>query len=294
MCAELKSNVSYFAKDATVCPVCEAEIFQEKMRTGGGRLNAGKLTDELHRMYIPTKNYGEIIPLLYSVQVCPKCLTAIYPRDISFLKGNVIKRLQKEEFERKNELGRIFPETDFTRHRTLVDGAASYYLAMRTYEYLDKNTCPVFKQGLSALRVAWLCNYLQKKKPGQKYNALAHVHYRKAAYFYNYVIELDSKGEQGLTNAGPLGPDQDHNYGYDGVLYLAGILQFKYGQTVDAEKRIVTLGKARSVVAKIVGMGKASKSKPSALLDMSRELHGSIKTELARLEGHDPDEDEED
>ena len=39
------------------------------MMTGSGRLNAGELTEELRRLYIPSKKYGEVNPLIYYIVV---------------------------------------------------------------------------------------------------------------------------------------------------------------------------------------------------------------------------------
>ena len=80
-----------------------------------------------------------------------------------------------------------------------------------------------------------------------------------------------------------LGPDLDNNFGFDGVLYLAGYLEYKYGQRGNTERRGALLAKARSTVSRIVGMGRSSKSKPSALLELARELHREIKEELDEI-----------
>ena len=62
------------------------------------------------------------------------------------------------------------------------------------------------------------------------------------------------------------------NYGYDGALYLSGLLEFKYGQRTDEQKRIETLEADKRSIAKIFGLGKFSKSKPGPLLEIAREL----------------------
>ena len=81
--SEDKKKVSFREKNATRCPVCSFEFNQEKMLTGGGRLIAGKLTDELRRLYEENKKAGKIYPLAYVIVVCPKCLYAAYPQDFS-------------------------------------------------------------------------------------------------------------------------------------------------------------------------------------------------------------------
>ena len=67
-----KVKISFFAKNKTICPVCGAEFFRENLLSGGGRMNAGNLTPEMHRLYEPTHKYGKVYPLIYSVTVCPE------------------------------------------------------------------------------------------------------------------------------------------------------------------------------------------------------------------------------
>jgi len=60
-------KITFQSKKEITCPVCEAVFRKEELRVGGGRLIAGKLTEELHRLYEPSKKYGEIF-LLYTSQ----------------------------------------------------------------------------------------------------------------------------------------------------------------------------------------------------------------------------------
>jgi hypothetical protein len=101
-------------------------------------------------------------------------------------------------------------------------------------------------------------------------------------------VELEQSGDESLPQGFPLGPDLDKNYGYDGVLYLVGYLDYKYGSRHDPEQRTMALQRAKRTVAKIFGMGKASKSKPAAILDNAREVYHQIATELG-LEEKDPE-----
>ena len=59
-----EGKISYRAKNETACPVCDNTFRREELLTGGGRMNAGDLTDELHRIYLPTQRYGEVYPLI--------------------------------------------------------------------------------------------------------------------------------------------------------------------------------------------------------------------------------------
>ena len=69
--ANNQKKISYRAKEATKCPVCGTTHFKEELLSGSGRLIAGKLTQELQRLYEDNKKWGKIIPLVYHVQVCP-------------------------------------------------------------------------------------------------------------------------------------------------------------------------------------------------------------------------------
>ena len=64
---EKKPKISYWSKTKCRCPVCQRDFEKEEMLTGSGRMNAGDLTDELHRNYIPSEKYGAIYPLIYAV-----------------------------------------------------------------------------------------------------------------------------------------------------------------------------------------------------------------------------------
>ena len=104
--------------------------------------------------------------------------------------------------------------------------------------------------------------------------------YRKARFFYSVAVEWEQTGQEPLSGAGNLGPDLDKNYGYDGVLYLSGLLEYKYGPRQDPERREEALNRAKRTIARIFGMGKASKDKPAAILDNAREVYEEISKEL--------------
>ena len=77
----MSEKTTFFSKNPIVCPVCETSFYKEDLLSGGGRLIAGELTEELHRTYEPSKKYGEVYPLVYAVLVCPSCLYAAYTQD---------------------------------------------------------------------------------------------------------------------------------------------------------------------------------------------------------------------
>ena len=254
------------------------------MRTGRGRQIAGELTKELRRQYIPSKQYGEVFPLIYSVLVCPECLYAAYFDDFSSVTTDMVEELRKTTALRREALSHIFPDIDFRSSRGLSEGIASYVYASMCYEYFPPIKAPLFKAGQSQLRAAWLCGDMHKKNPQDNFDYLSMVFYRKARYFYFCAVEAEQDGSQPLLDVGYLGPDIDNNYGYDGVLYIAALLEFAYGPRSDAAIRKERLESAKRTAARIFGMGKASKAKPSAILDNAREVHEAIGNELKTIE----------
>ena len=274
--------ISFFSKETLTCPVCKAKFHREDIRTGRGRLIAGDLTDELRRPYQPSKKYGEVYPLFYPVTVCPECYYAAFQADFLEISGNSILSIDTNKKNRIEKVETIFKKLDFREPRRLTEGTASYYLAMMCYDHFPHEFSPVIKQGLSSYRAAWLFMDLHGKYPDENYDYLVRLFYRKAAFFYSLSIEYDGEGTESLTEVASLGPDLDKNYGYDGVLYVSALLEYYYGQDTDDEKRIKSLERARTTVARIFGMGKASKDKPEVLLSKAKELHSSIGDEIKR------------
>ena len=274
--SDAASKVSFLSKNATECPVCGFSVYREELFTGRGRLIAGDLTEDLRRIYEPSKKYGEVHPLIYSIMVCPQCYYSSFVNDFEGIKDSMKGKLKKESDRRIEEISLILPDLDFSQPRRIQEGIASYFFALMCYDHFSKEYSPTIKQGIAALRSAWLFHDLHAKFPRDNYDYLAKLFYRKAAFFYSLAVEYEGSGKEPITNAGHLGPDLDKNYGYDGVLYLAAYLEYKYGVTEDEERRIESLKTAKTTVARIFGMGKASKDKPTALLDKSKELYARI------------------
>jgi hypothetical protein len=84
------------------------------------------------------------------------------------------------------------------------------------------------------------------------------------------------------------GPDVDKNYGFDGVLYLAALLELKFGSKNDPVKRKEHLTYHRRSLAKMFGLGKSSKNKPGPLLEHARNLYDLI---VAALDGVEDDDE---
>ena len=278
------AKLTFFSKTPLECPVCEEKVFREEMRTGRGRQIAGNLTRELRRNYEPSKQYGEVFPLIYPVTVCPHCYYATYHEDFTAVPEQILETLRGEISAREDFLSDIFPSLDFTEPRGLEEGVASYVFATMCYEHFPKQFSPLFKSGVSQLRAAWLCNDLHRKYPTENYDYLARVFYRKARYYYTCAVEGEQDGSQPLSGAKHLGPDLDKNYGYDGVLYMTGLLEYQYGPRSDPAARKTALDRAKRTVARIFGMGKASKNKPAAILDNARDVYEAISKELGDSE----------
>ncbi len=282
------AELTSFSKTPIACPLCETNFYREELRTGRGRLNAGDLTRELRRSYVPSQKYGEVYPLIYPVTVCPACYYAAFHQDFLGVPREAIETIRAEEQQRIEDMRPIFEGLDFASPRGLREGCASYYLATACYEHFPREFSPTFKRGLCCLRAAWVCDDLHRKRPDGNYDYLARVFYRKARFFYAHAVALEQTGKETLSGAPNLGPDLDKNYGYDGVLYLTGLLEYEYGPRKEPEKRRTALGRAKRTVARIFGMGKASRDKPAAILDNAREVYEEITRELGE-ENRDPE-----
>lgn len=282
---EQEQKISYFGKNAVQCPACGAKFFREDLMSGGGRLIAGALTEELRRIYEPSKKFGILCPLIYPVAVCPSCLLALYPPDLGALPSDALEKIRADADRRKRSVSSVFPGLDYAAPRTLREGTASYFLAVMCYEHCDKRLVPTFKSGLSALRAAWLCGDMHAKLPNDNYDYMAKLFYRKARFYYQLALEKEQKGEEPIDSGLQFGPDLDKNYGFDGLVYLSGYLDYRYGSDAQPDKRAQALESAKRMVARIFGMGKASKGKPSVLLEKAKELYAKMTEEIEALQG---------
>ena len=277
---EKVGQVTFYSKEVLKCPVCETKFSREELHSGGGRLIAGDLTDELRRLYSPSAKYGEIFPCIYHLTVCPKCLFASFPQDFSTIDKELAVSLfngVEERYRLGKELVKSF---DYSKNRTLIEGALSYYLAILCYESFDTRFSPRIKQAICAIRAAWLFSELAKKAPIENYAYVSDLFYRKATFLYRYAVDLESSGKEMIAGLRSFGPDIDKNYGYDGVLYMAALLEYKYGSKTDIETRHKRMEYNKFTLAKMFGLGKSSKEKPGPLLEASRALYDNLKMEL--------------
>ncbi len=288
-----KISITFYSKDQIECPICGAKFKREELMTGGGRMIAGTLTDELHRLYEPSAKFGEVFPLVYTLTVCPKCHYSAFPQDFSILDKDSLNRIYEHMQDRYASVKELFSSVNFAQARGLGEGAASYYLAILCYEQVSTKFSPTIKQAICSLRAAWLFDEMARKYPEENYDYMVSLLYRKALFFYRRAVELESTGKEMIANMKSFGPDVDKNYGYDGVLYLSALLETKYGSTIDPEQRRELLAQQRRSLAKMFGLGKSSKNKPGPLLDHARNLYERIVAELNAEEEED-EQDEDD
>ncbi|MCQ2612047.1 MAG: DUF2225 domain-containing protein [Treponemataceae bacterium] len=288
-----KLAISFYSKQKVHCPVCKKDFAKEELLSGGGRMIAGNLTDELRRNYEPSAKYGAVYPLLYSIGACPTCHVAMLWSDFNTLEdGGAINKLLETEAKRKKSVELIFPHYNLNQNRTLYDGAAAYYLALLTYEKMPLQFSPTIKRAQICLRLAWLCGDIEKECPGHNYDYIAAQFYRKALFFYQDALELEQNHVESIAGISNFGPDIDKNYGYDGVIYLCGLLEYKYGQTENIQERLKVLEQYKRSIARIFGLGKSSKNKPGPLLEHSRALYDKISALLAEANIISDDDEE--
>lgn len=280
-------KVSYYAKEESKCPICEHYHSKEEMLSGGGRLIAGNLGQDLRRAYKPSPKFGVVIPLAYSVQVCPNCLYASYSRDFATLKPNEIEAIAATQDYRRQLIQTLFGDINFEEPRDLVLGTASLLLAIDCYHLRGKEVAPTVKKAVSSIRVAWLLDDLFAKAAYRPYDKVRDFYFMQAASAYLDVLEIMQSGKEPLDQATyMLGPDLDHNWGYDGIIYLNSYLTRKYIDKMantDQEK-FNLLDKSKRYLSKLYGTGKSNKSKPNVIVDMAKDLYDEIGELLDELE----------
>lgn len=278
---EKKPLISYWTKQKCMCPVCKKEFRHEEMLSGNGRMIAGSLTDELHRNYEPSARYGRVYPLMYSVGACPNCYCALFWNDFRALQDKTsIGRIFEDEENRLNLVKNVFPYFKLDHERNLYDGAAIHYLALLTYSKMDVAYLPTMKQAILSLRLSWLCRDLDEAVPNHNFSVMAEIFVRKALFFYQQAVVNETSRVEMSSSISNFGPDIDKNYGWDGVIYLCGLLEYKYGQKKDPELRLKKLEEYKTAIARIFGFGKSTKSKPGPLLEHSRNLYDNLSKEL--------------
>lgn len=280
------AKVSYFAKNETLCPICEEKFKIEKMLSGRGRLNAGNLTDELRRLYIPTPKYGVVNPLYYIIVTCPNCFYSAYEQDFKNILPSNIDKLRNDIVKRKKFVYDSFGPVDFKKERTALEGMVSLIMAQYSYAFFPQKVAPTTKIAISALRAAWLASDLENEKKDKFYTELKNSLYKKAYIYYSKAYALLNNGKENVEAAGFLGPDLDKNYGFNGFLFLYGVLLYKYGlsEIDDKTEKIRLASEVKSIIGRIFGSGKSSKDKNVQFLDMARDLYDKYSKFIASLE----------
>jgi hypothetical protein len=276
-------KVSFFLKNPVPCPVCGLSFKKEEMLSGGGRLIARDITDELRRIYEPSRKVGEVFPLIYPVNVCPGCLYAAYGEDFGMVPQQHINAVCAQSIKRRRDVGMLFPALDFNAPRNLFTGTAGYLLGISSYSFHRKERAPTFKKAVSALRAAWLLGELHQRYPGQSYDQVQLMLYRKAMRYYELVVGYAQTGKERIDAVKHYGPDLDKNFGFEGVLFISSLLAFKYGDQGTREERISRLEKAKRTASRVFGSGKSSRSKPSSIIDLSRDLFERINARIEEI-----------
>ena len=158
---------------------------------------------------------------------------------------------------------------------------------MLCYDHFESKDSPTIKQAICALRAAWLFDTLGTKFPEENYTHISKLFYQKALFLYRRSVELETTGQEMIAGLKSFGPDIDKNYGYDGVLYLAAFLEYRYGQKTNMEARCRQLTYSKTSLAKLFGLGKSSKAKPGPLLEHARNLYDLLKAELHEADDED-------
>jgi uncharacterized protein (DUF2225 family) len=277
---EKEVKISFQSKEEYTCPICEIVFHREELLSGSGRLIAGKLTDELHRKYEPSKKYGDVYPLIYVATVCPECWFTAMDKDFFNIPDSVKEAAEEDWAKRLAETKLIFPKTDFKEARDIFSGTASLYLLVRCYEYFSKEYSPTIKQAIASLRTGWMFDEMNEKFPDQHYDWLSVLFKKKADFLYSEAVRREQSGKETISALKNFGPDTDKNYGYEGALYLSCLLRFKYGPHDDPVRRVQSLEESKRTIARIFGIGKSSKAKPGPLLEHARNLYDDINKEL--------------
>jgi len=281
-------SLSYRLKDQTRCSVCNHTFNREQLRSGGGRLIAGKLNQDLRRTYEVSKKYGKVYPLVYVMYTCPNCYFSAFPADFNTVTPAEIPEIKKRTSARKTGVAKVCGPVSFNDDRNLVLGAASYLLAIDCYQLRGRQVAPTPKKAICSIRAAWLFNDMNDEFPHMGFDRLSDFFYTKAVHYYSETLEIMSTGREPHDQfTSLLGPDTDNNWGFDGVIYLNGYLTKRFLDLLakDVPTKLELLDRSKRFLGKLYGMGKASKSKPSAIIDLSKDLYDEISQEIQALKG---------
>ncbi len=284
---KIGKKISYRLKEASVCPVCSNSHHREELLSGGGRLIAGSLTKELRRLYKPSSRYGIVYPMAFSVQVCPQCLYASFPKDFKKLSKDEVSSLKPIKNHREKVIQILFGKINFETDKNLIVAIASHLLAVDCYHFREKEIAPTVKMAILCLRLGWLFDDLFKDAPYRPYDKARDFYYLRAVDYYSKTLEYMQTGKEPVESVFYLlGPDTDHNWGYEGILYLNSYLLRKkvHLSTKSKVEKIKELGMAKKYLSKIYGTGKSNKGKPGPIIDMAKDLFNDLTDTLKKME----------
>ena len=279
-------NISFRSKDQSQCPACNHSFTREQLLTGGGRLIAANLAKDLRRGYNESRKFGKVIPLIYPMVVCPQCLFTSFQNDFNNVDPESLVAIKNATVTRRTGIEKIVGPIDFNEDRHLVHGAASYLLAVDCYQLRGKEVAPTPKKAICSMRAAWLFGDMDDEFPNMGFDKIRDFMYLKAAQYYRPVLDIMSRGNEPHDQfTSLLGPDTDKNWGFDGVIYLNGYLTHKFVDTIskDPAKQFKYLDEAKRYLGKLYGMGKSSKSKPSIIIDLSKDLYDELNGRLQEM-----------
>ncbi len=278
------SSFTFFSKTPMECPLCQSEFYREDLKSGGGRLIAGKLTHDLRRLYEDNKKFGVIIPMIYSISVCPECYYAALYEDFYSL-GKSREKLIEHQSTRENLVQQLCPGINYHKVRNIEHGLMSYLLAIDCYKLMDKRQSPTLKRGILSLRVSWLASDMAKHYDKPVFASMKQIFYRKAAKYYGLALGYSQNGTEPFDGTKHIGPDTDKNWGYDGLLYLAGLLNYKLAESdKNIERKGKTYIKVRRIMGKLYGRGQASKDKPTVILNNAKDIYDDLRKSIKQIE----------
>lgn len=272
------AKLTYTKKDLHLCPICANKFKEEVMFTGGARQVSDKLTKELRTIY---KNYNkkEVVPFIYEVLSCPKCLYSALTSDfdIIFPTGSMVTEKKKKEIlqvktdylksinTRKEIFDKLNTDIDYTIPKTLIRSLAEYMIAVKTYDYFSEHEQPIIKKAISSIRTAWLADDLG-------FDEIKDEYYHKAFVYYKRFTSAPDN-----TDGIKLGPDWGNNFGFDGARYLTSVLELRYiDELPTLNEKFEALKTIRLTLSKLRGYGKASKQKVGPLLRLTEEMFENI------------------
>lgn len=278
-----QNSVTFFSKNLIKCPLCGTQFQREELQTGRGRINAGDLTKELRRLYIPTQKYGTVNPLLYPLAVCTNCYFAGMPGDFQKVQQNADSPIEKSN--RELAVKKIFGKSiDFSVQRDILSGLASYILGFMSTTYFPKEMSPTMRRGLYALRAAWLAGDLAQKTKLKHFSDLQKELYKQALYNYETGMEKQLRNIEPFDGFVWMGPDVDANFGYDGVIYITAKLHFDQLEFLGNSERLKKIELIKRNLSRLFGAGKITRDKPAVLVSYTRDLYASANEELKSLE----------